>query len=55
MPAKIFASIIILMLVFSSSTLMAEQPADKGNVKKSDTLSFVLMDCGNLDCGRDPT
>jgi hypothetical protein len=55
MPAKIFASIIILMLVFPSSTLMAEQPADKGNVKKSDTLSFVLMDCGNLDCGRDPT
>jgi hypothetical protein len=49
-----FISICILLFIFMAPLAIAEQPPGKGNVKKSETLNFVLMDCGNLDCGRDP-
>jgi len=54
MSRKLCISVCIFLFTFLATLAMAEQPPDKGNVKKSETLNFVLMDCGNLDCGRDP-
>lgn len=46
--------ILIIVALFFASPAFAEQPEDKGPVRKSDIQSFVVMDCGDGACGREP-